>query len=57
MKKAELLISKIFPFTLTLFALRMAKTQWSFGHSECNRVKGIVCQQLWNYFPTIVILL
>ena len=20
-------------------ALRMAKTQWSFGHSECNRVK------------------
>ena len=21
-------------------ALKMAKTLWSFGHSECNRVKG-----------------
>ena len=21
-------------------ALRMAKTLWSFGHSDCNRVKG-----------------
>ena len=24
---------------LPLFALRMAKTLWSFGHSACNRVK------------------
>ena len=23
-------------------ALRMAKTLWSFGHSECNRVKNIM---------------
>ena len=27
-------------------ALRMAKTLWSFGHSECNRVKiWIHCQK------------
>ena len=24
-------------------ALRTAKTQWSFGHSECNRVKEYAC--------------
>ena len=24
---------------VNLIALRMAKTLWSFGHSECNRVK------------------
>ena len=28
-------------------AFRMAKTQWSFGHSECNSVKlkGSLCLQ------------
>ena len=25
---------------LNAIALRMAKTLWSFGHSECNRVKA-----------------
>ena len=25
--------------TLNLFAFRMAKTLWSFGHSECKRVE------------------
>ena len=34
---------KLFPFSkngrsLNPIALRMAKTLWSFGHSECNRV-------------------
>ena len=24
-------------------ALRMAKTLWSFGRSECNRVKVVIC--------------
>ena len=27
------------PVTFNPIALRMAKTLWSFGHSECNRVK------------------
>ena len=25
---------------LNLIALRMAKTLWSFGHSECNRLRS-----------------
>ena len=34
-------------------ALRMAKTQWSFGHSECNRVKftGFKGQIQWFCYP------
>ena len=35
-------------------ALRMAKTLWSFGHSECNRVKGTaffdVFEKLFHLF-------
>ena len=34
MIQISLLRSLFYPF-----ALRMAKTLWSFGHSECNRVK------------------
>ena len=37
---------KPFPERNWLFnpiALRMAKTVWSFGHSECNRVKSSEC--------------
>ena len=29
-------------FTLNPFALRMAKTLWSFGRSECNKVKNVL---------------
>ena len=32
----SLLMGKVNPI-----ALRMAKTLWSFGHSECNRVKEL----------------
>ena len=34
-------------------ALRMAKTQWSFGHSECNRVKS---QTLSSVSPPLLLL-
>ena len=31
------------PFSsLNRFALRMAETQWNFGHSECKRVKLLI---------------
>ena len=29
-------------FCINPITLRMAKTQWSFGHSECSRVKTLV---------------
>ena len=31
-----------------LVALRKAKTQWSFGHSECNRVDWLNCQLIFT---------
>ena len=39
LKKAELLPLKVYPFSLTPFALRKAKIVCNFGLSECNRVK------------------
>ena len=39
----QLYLFHFVPFSMVIFnpiALRMAKTLWSFGHSECNRVKG-----------------
>ena len=29
---------------LSPIALRIVRTQWSFGHSEQNRVKTVVCE-------------
>ena len=38
--KSTLNISVFYPF-----ALRMAKTPWSFGRSECNRLKASSVKQ------------
>ena len=41
LKENEKMYCKITKTTMVLnpIALRMAKTPWSFGHSECNRIK------------------
>ena len=35
-------------YVINPIALRMAKTPWSFGHSECNRGKGLLLQKIGN---------
>ena len=40
--------------TLNPIALRMAKTLWSFGHSECNRVKGNMCSPNSKFFQDLI---
>ena len=36
-------------------ALRTAKTLWSFGHSECNRVKNCISKEnLKENFQTLI---
>ena len=35
---------------LNPIALRTAKTLWSFGHSECNKVKRVKSRLCWNGF-------
>ena len=43
-------------FALNPIALRTAKTLWSFGHSECNRVKGmnlLLEEVLYGLTPTV----
>ena len=37
-------------------ALRMAKTLWSFDHSECNRVKKLYCTQNGQNYGVLTIL-
>ena len=36
-----------------LIALRTAKTLWSFGRSECNRVKCDVCNKVFALYDVL----
>ena len=38
-------------------ALRMAKTVWSFGRSECKRVNTVTCGKVISYLEQNVIAL
>ena len=44
------------PIYLNPIALRMAETLWSFGLSECNRVKYYVLLYLGLYYTNIALL-
>ena len=41
-KIVELLQLQVYPFMFNPIALRTAKTLWSFGFSECNRVNRLL---------------
>ena len=42
------------PMLFNPIALRMAKTLWSFGHSECNKVKERTAPEGVNSFPSVM---